>query len=306
MIEAWKVRLFSAGIALAAFSCESTIATSRAERVGYAFQGALTPPPFGSTYKLFGVTVPNTWPIAGTFSFDTTAIGVDSQRISGAKEFKQSIHGGFTWNILDGTTHLPVLQLAAHEYFITVANNYFDGTSFIDYIRIDVASNVPPVWVNGSPYTGSTALVTVGLSWDASAFDDFDDPKLRAALPVASLMPTIGAARSGSPAAFTTTSLSRISLTAGDLNLDGRTGVSDYIEWRKAFAGTLPDLAFADANADGVIDAADYVVWRKATAIGTAAGNQIVPEPSIAVPAVIAVIHLSGNRRRRLRWRVVI
>ena len=162
---------------------------SLAERVGYTFEGTFIPisttaPP---TYKLFGVTIPNNSPITGTFSYDTSAPGVEP--FVGAKAFSQTIQGGFNFNILNAVTYAPVLQLSASEYTVTVADDYTpsNAPSPIDYLSVEFNSlMIPtpiPIMANGANYGGATAYVNAAFSWDADTFGGPDEPKLHADLP---------------------------------------------------------------------------------------------------------------------------
>lgn len=303
MMRSCALRLVILGSVISLIDCELA-SQCFAERVGYSFRGALTPT-IGATYTLFGAKVPNNSPITGTFSYDTSTTSVNSSTIVGAKEFKHTIHGGFTWNVLDAASQLPVLQLAAHEYSITFADNYLKGNTYIDAVSIDFSSlNVPkptPIWVNGAPYAGATAVVSSALSWPASAIDGESDPKIPAELPIDSFVPYPGAARSGSVVPFMITSFARISPSTGDLNLDGRASVSDYFEWRKAFGGTSQDFPHADTNADGIVDSSDYILWRKAATQNGA--GAVVPEPTPMAILTIAAVFTAGFQSRRVRCR---
>ena len=275
----------------------------RAERVGYSFQGALTPTSGSAhTYTLFGVTVPDTSPIAGTFSYDTTVDGIITD--VGVETFEQAILGGFNWNILNAADQSPILRFSASEYTVTVANDFLPNGSpeAIDYFGVDfnsfTAPQPLPILVNGQPYTKPTALVTASLSWDLLTFNDADEPKLRAELPLETFSSYAGIARTALPATFAITGLSRINPSAGDYNLDGALDSSDYLEWRKAFGESSENFMYADGNADGSVGAADYVLWRKAAINGLGSGTAAqVPEPPVCVMMAIAILFIAAYRR---------
>ena len=303
MSETWVMRSVAVAFFVAAALNASMPVEGRAERVGYAFQGALTPSNFSAnthTYKLFGVTVPDTSPIAGTFSYDTTAVGVTP--FAGAKSFKQTIQCGFNWNILNAADQSPVLRLSASEYSVTVANDFLPSgfPAAIDYFSVDFNSlSVPApqqLLVNGLPYTKPTAVVSAPLSWD---WPRFDDDELRAVLPQESFFSYTGITRSSLPVTFGITTFSQIVPSAGDYNLDGRVDPSDYVEWRRAFGGSSTNFAHADGNADGNVDAADYVAWRSANGSSLAAGV-MAPEPRECALIAVAALILASFKRMRL------
>jgi hypothetical protein len=273
---------------------------SQAERVGYAFTGNFIPfsPTSTQNYRLFGVPFPNTSPLTGTFSFDTTAVGVEA--FAGAKTFQQSIQGGFNFNVLNATTLVPVLRLSANDYKITVANDYKPSNAPVtsDYLSVDfngfLVPTPDPNAANGTSISGATAFLTAAMSWDADTFQNGDE--LHADLPLAPLYPFTGTARTHSPAAFNITSLSRINPSAGDYNLDGKVDASDYAEWRRAFGGTSEGSMYADGNGDGVVDSCDFILWRDRQGGLNTSG---VPEPGPVALAAIVLLTLAVYKRER-------
>jgi hypothetical protein len=279
--------------------------SSLAERVGYSFQGIVMP---GLPSRAFGISVPANSPISGTFSYDIPS--ASTAAAEGGKDFYESIHGGFTLNALNASSTTNLLQLAADEYRITVVNDADDDTSPnpIDYMRVAYdkafAPAPPPLRVNGVPYTGATARFKASLAWDHSVFTGPDEPMLHAVLPPDSLIDPAGLVQSGSTSLFlyTITSISRITPSLGDLNVDGKIGMSDYIEWRKAFGGGAGSFPHADANADGLVDSADYLVYRKAAALGGSGSLvPIVPEPATFATALFTLLASASSRFRRRR-----
>src|SRR5689334_12681124 len=79
-------------------SAASLTTVTKAERVGYRFNGHMTPPlivgggVLPDNYKIFNVDVPLDAPITGTFSYDTTISGANVGNNSEA--FPQGIQGG--------------------------------------------------------------------------------------------------------------------------------------------------------------------------------------------------------------------
>lgn len=285
-----------------ACSCSLPV-TANAERVGYSFEGNFSSG--GSTYNLFGVSVPSNAPITGTFTYDTTIVGIDWY--DGTKAFRQDIQHGFTFNVLNPDTNSPLLQLVARQYQITVGNDYQPSNSPtpVDYMSVDYASywNPPPssITVNGAPYNGPIAALMASLSWDPTTFDDPDEPKLHRDLPHDMFYPFAGSVFSGSLTLFTVTSFSQIISPKGDYNYDGAVDMDDYLEWRNAFGGIGDDFSYADGNADGVVNGADYIVWRNAFAQASALAQDTssVPEPSAFVLAADALLMFAGHCRGR-------
>ncbi len=269
-------------IVLGAAAVLMSPADLRAERVGFSFEGALQQIGSPGTYTLFGISVPKTSPVAGTFSYDTTTPGVDTE--PGVRTFHQLIEGGYTLNINNGA-----IQLSASDYVITVANDFFRDPEAVDIFSVDYNydSNLgitpAPINVNGAPWGGTRAYIKVELSWLAATFTDPDEPKLTSDRP---LTPSPGVSAfvgsSASPRFFSVTSISAITPPLGDYNRDGTVNSNDVAEWWKAFGETGEPFLYADGNGDGSINAADFVVWRKALE-STGAGAALpstVPEPS--------------------------
>ena len=103
---------------------------------------------------------------------------------------------------------------------------------------------------------------------------------------------------------------------AGDYNRDGRVDAADYTVWRDRRGQTfaLPGENPLAAT-PGLVDAEDYAYWRQHFgAVGASAAVAIgVPEPSAALLALMALIHvalhgdsrwlrLKNNPRARLRY----
>ena len=298
------LRAATLSVMLATASSVVLPTASYAERVGYTFQGNFIPfSTNGSqTYSLFGIRFSNTSPLSGTFSYDTTAVGVEP--FAGAKAFPQVIQGGFNFNILDATTLVPILRLSVNDYKITVANDYTpsNAPTPIDYLSVDfngfLVPTPDPNIANGGVVSGATAFLTAAISWDADTFTDADEPKLRPDLPIAPIYPFTGTARTQSPTAFNITTLSRINPSAGDYNFDGKVDSSDYTEWRKAFGGTSASSLYADGNGDGVVDSCDYILWRDRQ-VGVNAVSTNVPEAGPTALAAIALLTLAVYRRER-------
>lgn len=301
-LRAFRMSTLRLAVIFAAASLFS-ISNCDAERVGYSFRGNLTP--FVSTYRLFSTNVPGDSPITGTFSYDTSAPGAPADE--GGKKFHQSIHGGFTLNVLNASSTAYLLQLATHEYRITVVDDAAESPpDLIDYLRVEFdkafTPTPPPIWVNGAPYTGSTAQLNTSLSWASPTFNGPSEPALHTDLPLQSLVDSGGTARTGVAAPFVITSVSRIVPSPGDLNFDGKVNISDYFEWRKAFGGDAQSYAYADANTDGHIDGADYILWRKAAAEAAAVDSSqlpTIPEPTTFAITLVAVVLSRLLFRRR-------
>ncbi|MCC7474677.1 MAG: hypothetical protein IT425_04735 [Pirellulales bacterium] len=257
---------------LAIFSCTST---TLAERVGYQFTGAF----MGSgsqTYSLFGKSVPKNSVITGTFSYDTTTVGVDTE--PGVRTYHQLIEGGFTLDI-----HGGAIQLSARDYTITVANDYESPASdwfSVDY-NYDSANGIlpDPILEHGVAWNGPRAFIKFAPSWDAATFTDPSEPQLtadRPTTPNAIFQAIVGS--SSMPRMFNTFSITPIVPATGDFNVDGKVDGSDLIEWRKAFGHSESQFLYADCNHDGEVDGADYVRWRKASS-PAGIGAVVVPEP---------------------------
>ena len=121
----------------------------RAERVGFSFQGNLQQIGPAGNYTIFGISVPKTSPVTGTFSYDTTTPGVDGD--PGVRTYHQEIQGGYTLNINNGA-----IRLAASDYIVTVANDFVRTPENVDIFSVDFDSRfVPapdPIIVNGAPF----------------------------------------------------------------------------------------------------------------------------------------------------------
>lgn len=270
------------------------------ERVGYKFEGGFVITT-GSPYSLFGVSVPRNSPIKGTFSFDTTTVGTEIE--PGAKAFPQTIPGGYALDINNGA-----LRLAASEYQVKVANDFVRTPEAVDIFSIDFdnrfAPAPAPISVNGTPWAGLGAALTIELSWPAATFTAGDEPKLtadRPETPVPGVTAFVGSANASvNPTVrlFSITSLTKITPAAADYNVDGVVNNYDFTAWTRAFGGSSAELLYADGNDDLVIDAADYSVWRDA--MGGASAAAAVPEPS----GVMILLGISGMlwQRRRANW----
>jgi hypothetical protein len=297
-----------AGILAIVFTAWISI-DARGERVGYSFEGAFLQPVWNGTgtppteYNVFGVPFPFQAPLAGTFSYDTSASGVIP--FAGGKDFKQFIQGGFTFNVFSSVGGPRVLQLVANVYPIRVVNDYTPSGAPVASDILSVEFNtlsdpaLPRIIKNGATYTKAT-IMTVPLSWDWSTFNDPDEPKLRSELPHDGFFPFQGSIAAQGAATFVINSFSRISPSDGDYNIDGAVDGNDYPSWRRAFGGTSPDFSYADGNHDGVVDVADYVIWRSRrdlSAIGI--GSSPVPEPPAVFLTSTSLLLLAGYKRRR-------
>ena len=296
-------------------ACAACLHEARADRVGFSYEGiVLQPPPDPihpnlpppTEFTLFGVTVSVGAHINGTFSYDMTAAGTTAP--DGSKSFKQTIEGGFTFNVLNPDLS-PRLRVSASEYSITAVDNYSQANvpGMIDYLGVDFNNKTnpppPPLYVNDVAYISSkTTLLRVPLSWDFTTFVGIDEPRLHSELPTDALYPFIGSTRAGGTASFNVSSFLPIAPLTGDYNRDGKLDKSDRIEWRKSFNKTSPDSLYADGNANGVVDGADYVVWRNAQAsLSGEAAN--VPEPSTPVLTAIIFLSLASFRHERFSCR---
>jgi hypothetical protein len=273
-----------------------------AERVGYRFTGQMTPPLAlpgftpPDTYTLFKVKVPTNAPIAGTFSYDTTAVGKAGSDDS--QVFVQSIQGGETFDVF-GSNGALLLHVAASKYTISVNNDFLpkDTPSPIDSLKVDLIPPPPPIIANGANITTASSTLTIPFNWDPQTFTGPDQPYLWANLPAISYT-TIGLVGTSSLGAFNINTITPISPTAGDYNIDGRIDANDYAEWRNAFGSADALHSYADGNHDGVVDAQDYIVWRDALSSGGASGASI-PEPSGALLVMIASLAISSFLRTR-------
>jgi hypothetical protein len=296
-------------IAVAALALSFNTLTAiegRGERVGYSFEGVFVQPVFHGTgqpptaYNVFGVTFPFDAPFKGTFSYDTTATGVVP--FVGAKDFKQFIQGGFTFNVFGSVGGPSVLQLFANAYPIRVVNDFTPSGAPVASDLLSVEFNtlsdptLPRIFKNGSTYTKAT-IITAPLSWDWSTFNDADEPKLRSDLPHDNFFPFQGSMTAQGAATFVIKSFSRIVPSDGDYNIDGNIDANDYPAWSKAFGETSPDYSYADGNRDGIVDAADYVLWRSRTALS--GSGSVVPEPPAIVLQVVGLAILAGYKRGR-------
>jgi hypothetical protein len=261
-----------------------------AVRVGYQFQGNLIPSGSGTEFILFGVSVPKNSPVVGTFTYDTTAVGVDGE--PGVKNFAQLINGGLKLNINNGA-----IRLSAKDYKIVVANDFPRDPTTVDLFSVDFDSRYTPtpspILVNGEEYGGSVAYVKVEFSWPAETFIDQDEPKLtpdRPLTPGGGTMAFVGS--SGIPRFFSITSISAITVLPGDYNFDGTVDNDDYHEWRRVFGDGSPNCLYADGNGDGNVDSADFVVWRKAMPPSSAAAGQVTDQTNVPEPAGLVLVAL--------------
>jgi hypothetical protein len=300
-----------AGVLALSFNVWSSV-HCRGERVGYSFEGAFIQPVWSGTgtppteYNVFGVRFPFDAPLTGTFSYDTTAAGVIP--FPGAKDFKQFIQGGFTFNVFSSVGGPPVLQLVANVYPIRVVNDYTPSGAPVASDLLSVEFNtlsdpsLPRIIKNGSTYTKAT-IITAPLSWDWSTFNDPDEPKLRSELPHDNLFPFQGSITAQGAATFVIRSFSRISQCDGDYNIDGLVDGNDYPSWRKAFGESSVVFSYADGNHDGIVDGADYVIWRSRKDVSiTGAFASQVPEPSTILLAGASLLLVAGYKRRRFIW----
>jgi hypothetical protein len=266
------------------------------QRVGFAFEGAVDLSRFNIvTNPLYGKIIPNGSRVTGTFSYDTESDGAPG--FDGTRVFHQKIEGGFTLNFEGGP-----LSISVSDYAITVGNDYQKPPKVpaaTDYLSVDytgLSSNpVSPLIMDGVVVVNPNASFKTAMSWDASTWNDADDPKLRGALPIGQVLPFQSLAGPANKT-FTITSLSPITPTEGDFNVDGKVDANDFVEWRKAFGLSTPDKMYADANHDGVVDAADYVLWRRALQ-GGGSLNPAVPEPSSVCLIALMFLYFFNDRR---------
>jgi hypothetical protein len=314
MSHTGMARMVAVAVAVFASCCLWTSGKVRGERVGYSFEGNFVQPifPSGGTvptdYNVFGFHFPFTAPFSGTFSYDTSSPGVIPYPLEpNIKDFKQSIQGGFTFNVLNSDAVTPVFRLTANAYDIRVSNDHTPEGSPVASDLVSVEFNtledptLPSIIRDASVYTKRPVLITVPLCWDWSMFNDPDEPKLRADLPEEGTFPFQGTMVATGGASFVINMFSRLSPSAADYNIDGKVAQNDYPAWRSAFGQTSLDYKFADGNHNGVVDAADYVIWRHASEmVASGAGLSLVPEPSTALLTAIFLAILVGLKRRRI------
>jgi len=267
---------------------------ARADRVGFQFTGALQVPGTGNT-TLFNTSVPKNSPVTGTFSYDTS----DGAAGSNPAIFEQHIEGGFTLNINNGS-----IRLSASDFRVIVTNDFqrqapAETVDTLD-VRFDTRFSPAPraPLVNDSTWSG-IAFMTVDLSWPSATIGD---SQLTAELPLTTGFAP-GAYSSVSNTAssiklFYISSVSSISRSPGDYNVDGKFDLSDFQEWRNAY-GTA--ASYADGNQDGEVNAADYVVWRNGLGPVGALAVANVPEPNIALTAAVGILAIAlGIRGLRM------
>jgi beta-glucanase (GH16 family) len=88
----------------------------------------------------------------------------------------------------------------------------------------------------------------------------------------------------------------------GDYNADHQVDASDYLAWRKANGQSAIGVS-ADGSGNGTVGPEDYDLWRQnfggTLGIGAATAAALsIPEPSLAVPAVIGVMLVYAHRQR--------
>jgi hypothetical protein len=279
-------------IALLAINSFST-SVARAERIGVELDGAVP----GGAASLFGIAVAADAIVAGTFSFDTTAVGVDVG--SSGRVFHQSILGGLNLSIGDN------LHLSASKFYVTISDDVNNGAydSFaVSFTRVNPATD-PPIWVNGASWP-SIAFIHLEFRTDPNTFVD---KSLTADKPLAAFengFATIAYVSSdGIPKSMSVTSVSGINSPPGDFNHNGVVDAPDYGEWQKAFGGSGPDFSYADGNGDGKVCLADYTVWRDSLgASGISNGQSLansIPEPSSFVGITLFLIVFNRRLRKR-------
>jgi hypothetical protein len=272
------------------------IGTARGERVGFAFTGNLVQVGSPGTYTMFGKTVPKTSPVTGTFSYDTTSTGVAGG--DGNLAFRQLIQGGYTLNVNNGD-----VRISASDYTINLTDDFQPGTGGdpIDYLDVDFSSMtaVPQsLQVNGVVYS-SLALLKSVLAWDSDAFEQLPGEPLHAQLPGSELNAYNGFIGGSSPRAMMVSSITPIVPMAGDYNVNGVQDVGDFVEWRKAFGGSMPVASYADGNHDNFVDGADYVVWRMMSAASGSLGGPNVPEAGATCSVVLLLSAFAQARLKR-------
>ncbi len=284
------------------------------ERVGYSFSGNFIEPVWSGNgtpptqNNVFGVAFPFTAPFTGSLSFDTTV--TETVPFAGSKDYKQSIQGGFKFNVFDAVNGPIALQLAANVYVMRVTNDFTPAgaPAASDLLSVEFNTqldpSLPSILKNGVAYTRKPVLITAPISWDWEKFNEPNDPQLRASLDMNDFFPYQGTMFAQGIATFVITSFARIIPAAGDYNIDGIIDAADYLEWRKAYGETSPDFSHADGNQDGIINGADFVIWRHALVQQNfGAGAALVPEPSIPILTAIGLLSLIGSRQRRLLCR---
>jgi hypothetical protein len=240
---------------------------AHAERVGYRFTGTISVFS-GTPQDFFGTTLTSPRPVTGSFSYDTTATGVDSA--PGERIFHQSISAGLSLDVDFGTTH-KLLQ--ASDYDVTVRNDVSaDGSSpptdqFIVSYQYNSSAHPKKLLVNGTEWSGDLAVILLALSWDPDTFTDPDEPKPTADRPIIPGYGVFSFAGSQNPTPF----ISNVNITAtaalaGDYNLNGSIEAFDHSEWRKVFGNSQPSSLYADGDHNGIVGAGDYLIWRKALA----------------------------------------
>ncbi len=156
--------------------------------------------------------------------------------------------------------------------------------------------------VNGTEWSGNTAIMQFSLTWDQGTFPgpgdpDPTEPKLTADRPATANAGLDGYSGSSSLVSHIhVTGVTAIEPLAGDYNRNGKIDQNDYIEWRKAFGHSEPPFLYADGNHDGIVDGADYTVWRKAMGRSSPLAATI-PEPG-SLSAVIWLVLLVWSKAR--------
>jgi hypothetical protein len=267
----------------------------RGDRVGFRFEGTLQAGTGSIT--LFGITVPGNSPIAGTFSYDTTAPGVDGD--PGVKNFAQVIQGGYSLKVGNA------ISLSASKFVVAVGNDFqrqqppetVDLFS-VNFNRLNPIVD-PPILVNGNAWP-SIGYIRIELSWPQYTFTEPDEPKLTSDKPlIPNFSPIALLGSSVTPRFFSINSISAIAPLAGDYNRNGVVEANDYAEWRRAFGATSAEFLCADGNGDGIVDAADYVVWRGAAAPGSSLGVGLrVPEPTTLALSLVCLLALAAQLRK--------
>jgi hypothetical protein len=307
------VRRFLFATLISTVVCSAT----NAERVGYSFSGKF-PLPSGA-YPLFGYNVPRNAVVSGTFSYDTTAPGIDVE--AGKRSYHQYIDGGLTLSMTDANN--VQVNISASDYVVSVSNDFgptnVDSFS-VDYVNYAIAPVPPPLVVNNVAWdVPNLGAIKVFLSWPSTKFTDADEPKLTADRPVTAGATATWFLGSATPPATGTTprsfasgttgfSVQALTPLVGDYNRDGKLNLSDYVEWRKAYGCTDSACLYADGNDDGIVDGGDYVIWRNAMAAGVgaeASQTSAMPEPTCNGLAAIAASTALLVGRRRSKWAVI-
>jgi hypothetical protein len=221
----------------------------------------------------------------------------------GSKDFKQTIHGGFTFNVFDSPGGQRVLKVVANTYTMRATNDFtpYGAPVASDLLSVEFNTlldrKLQPLLVNDATYPNSMRpTISLPVSWDWTTFTDPDEPKLHGDLPL-TIFPFQGTIQAQGVASFAIQSISRLPDLPGDYNLDAQFDNDDHFEWRKAFGTTFP---YADGNRDGIVDAGDYVEWRAALSRAASSANlTAVPEPAIC-PFIFALVFFFAFQRRRL------